>query len=72
MTQGEMILDYLKKHDSITPYDAIAKLGITKLATRISELRLEEGWEFDIEMETSENRFGKPVRYARYSNPRRK
>ena len=39
MTQHERILDYMDRFGSITPMDAIFDLGITKLATRIGELR---------------------------------
>lgn len=39
MTQHNLILDYIKKHKTITPFEAYDKLGCTKLATRISELR---------------------------------
>lgn len=39
MTQHNLILDYIKKHRTITTFEAYDKLGCTKLATRISELR---------------------------------
>ena len=39
MTQRELILNYIKDFGSITPLEAFADLGITKLATRISEMR---------------------------------
>ena len=38
MTQHEKILNYIEQHGSITPMDAFSQLGITKLATRVSEL----------------------------------
>lgn len=67
MTQKEEILQYLKDHGSITPMDAFYDLGITKLATRISEMR-REGIEFDIKMEKHRNKYNtRTVRYARYS-----
>lgn len=65
MTQREQILLYIKTYGSITPMDAF-ELGITKLATRVSEMR-RDGIEFNIEMETGLNRLKKPMRYARYS-----
>ena len=67
-TQRQLILRYIEDNGSITPMEAIAEFGITKLATRISEMR-KDGMEFDIEMIDSVNRYGKPVRYARYSFP---
>lgn len=65
MTQQDLILDYIHKHKSITPFEAFEKLGITKLATRISELRskgidVKDVWEEDT------NRFGDEVKYKRY------
>ena len=71
MTQKEQILDYLERFKTITPMEAFADLGITKLATRVSEMR-REGIEFNIESVTSKNRFGKPVRFAKYSLKERK
>lgn len=66
MTQREQIIDYLHQFGSITPMEAFADLGITKLATRISEMR-RDGKEFKKETVTSINRLGKKVHYAKYS-----
>ena len=66
MTQCEQIIDYLHKFGSITPMEAFADLGITKLATRVSEMR-KDGREFKIETVKDINRFGKTVHYAKYS-----
>lgn len=65
-TQRELVLEYITRFGSITPMQAFADLGITKLATRISEMR-KDGMEFKIETEKSKNRFGKTVHYAKYS-----
>lgn len=67
MNQREQILDYLKRFETITPMQAYSDLGITKLATRISEMRRRDGVEFNIEMIKGKNRFGRPMRYAKYS-----
>ena len=66
MTQREAILQYIEDFGSITPMQAFSDLGITKLATRISEMR-KDGMEFKIEMVSSRNRYGKSVNYAKYS-----
>lgn len=66
MTQREAIINYITEFGSITPMEAFADLGITKLATRISEMR-KDGMEFKIEMISSKNRYKKTVHYARYS-----
>jgi len=65
MTQPQRIVKYLKRHKWITPMEAFSELGITKLATRVSEMR-RDGYEFEIEMVTKKNRYGEPVRFARY------
>lgn len=65
MTQYEQIIRYLKKNNSITPMDAFHDLGITKLATRISEMR-KIGYKFSDEWVEGVNRFGVEVRYKRY------
>lgn len=66
MTQYESILQYMKDFGSITPMEAFSDLGITKLATRISEMR-KDGMEFRKEPMKTKNRYGKPVRFMRYS-----
>ena len=66
MTQSERIIAYIKEYGSITPYEAFADLGITKLATRISEMTA-QGMEFDKVVETSNNRYVQNVHYMRYS-----
>lgn len=69
MTQKEMVLQYIADFGSITPMQAFGDLGITKLATVVSNLRLKDGVQFKIQMEKGKNRYGKPTRYARYSFP---
>ena len=68
MTQKEMVLQYIADFGSITPIEAFSDLGITKLATRISEMR-KDGMQFKIQIVKGRNRYGKPTRYARYSFP---
>ena len=71
MTQCERVLAYLKDHDSISPMEAFSTLGITKLATRVSELQ-KDGYTFKKEWCDTKNRFGEPVRYMVYSQPKKK
>lgn len=66
MTQREQILQYINDFGSITPMEAFSDLGITKLATRISEMR-KDGMRFKIETVHGKNRYGKPTHYAKYS-----
>lgn len=67
MNQKEQVLDYLSRHESITPMDAFSKLGITKLATVVSDLRRNDGMEFIITRENAVNRNGNTTSYCRYS-----
>lgn len=71
MTQHDLILNYLKKFRTITPYEAFKDLGITKLASRISEMK-QEGYQFADVWVEDVNRFGENVRHKRYSLIRRK
>lgn len=59
------ILCYIYEFGSISPMEAFSDLGVTKLSTRISEMR-SMGICFDQAFEGSKNRFGKNVRYMRY------
>jgi len=65
MTQGERIIEYIRKFGSITSYDAYSDLGVTQFSTRVSELK-EQGYEFKTEWESKENRYGEPVTFKRY------
>lgn len=66
MTQKEEILQYIKDNGSITPMDAFYNLGITKLATRVGEMR-RKGIKFEIVIEKRRNKYNtRTVRYARY------
>ena len=67
MTQCERIVDYIKRFGSISPLEAFRDLGVTKLATRISEMKRNEGIQFKQVYEKSKNRFGEDVHYMRYS-----
>ena len=66
MNQWEKIIQYINDFGSISPMEAFSDLGITKLATRISEMR-KDGIEFEQKWECSKNRYVQPVRYMRYS-----
>lgn len=71
MTQCERVLAYLKTHDSISPMEAFSELGITKLATRVSELA-KDGYVFQKDWSHDKNRFGERVSYMVYSKPRKR
>lgn len=65
MTQCERIIEYIETFGSISPLEAFRDLGITKLATRISEMR-KDGMIFNQEYMKSKNRFGETVYFMRY------
>ena len=65
MTQTEKILRHLEEHGSITPLDALQEYGIMRLASRICDIK-RAGVAVEKEIETAKNRYGEPVRYARY------
>lgn len=48
-TQNSMVLQYLVRHGSITPKDAMA-FGVMRLAARILELETEHGVRCEVEM----------------------
>lgn len=65
MTQCEKILQYIKENGSITQMDALREFGCMRLASRISTLK-NIGYKIVANFETSKNRYGDTVRYARY------
>ena len=66
MTQKELILKYLEDFGTITPLEAFADLGITRLAARISDIK-KDGIDIKVESVKSINRYGKATTYAKYS-----
>ena len=66
MTQCEKIINYIAEHGSITPLDALREFGCMRLASRITDLK-SEGYKFNATIETSKNKYGDVIRYARYS-----
>jgi len=65
INQRQKVLNYIKKWGSITSYQAYIDLGVTQLATRISELK-EQGYEFADEWITKKNRDGESVSFKKY------
>jgi 3'-phosphoadenosine 5'-phosphosulfate sulfotransferase len=66
MTQREAIIDYINQFGSITPMEAFADLGITKLATRVSEMK-NDGITLKHESIKCKTRLGRTTHYTRYS-----
>ena len=65
MTQNEMIINHLREYGSITQHEALRDYGCMRLASRISDIR-KTGIKIIRLTETSRNRYGQKIRYARY------
>ena len=65
MAQTQEIKEYMQEYGSITPLDALREFGCMRLAARINDLE-RQGTAITHEMETSLNRKGQKVHYARY------
>ena len=64
--QCKRIMDFVDKHGSINPLQALKGLGVMRLAARISDLE-KAGAKFDHKLVQSKNQFGEPVRYMVYT-----
>lgn len=64
-SQCKMIMEHLAKHKTITTMEAYELYGITRLPSRIFDLR-ESGHKIGMVWETGVNRWGKPVTYGKY------
>lgn len=64
-THHQRIFDYMERFGSISPMEAFADLGETKLSTRIGEMK-RRGIEIEGREEVGKNRFGQECRYMRY------
>lgn len=65
-SQCDRIIRYIADFGSITPMEAFVDLGITKLATRIGELK-RKGYEFQQDYMTAHNRYGEKTRFMKYA-----
>lgn len=66
MTQTQRILRYMTECGSITPLDAIREFSCYRLAARIGDLK-RMGYDIVSRKETSRNKYGERVSYARYT-----
>jgi hypothetical protein len=65
MTQCERILEYIKRHGSITTRDAVIDLGIASLSRRICDMQ-SRGIKIIKVQVCGENRYGEMTHYTRY------
>jgi len=66
MSQTKDVLDYINQFGSISQLEAFRDLAIFRLGARCYDLK-QLGYDITSTMETSTNRFGKRVSFARYS-----
>lgn len=66
VTHRDRIKQYLFDNKSITSWEAIKEFGITRLSAVIYDLRYKEGLNIETKYESSKNRYGDSVSYARY------
>lgn len=65
MTQNPMIIEYMMKHGSITPIEAMMEIGCMRLASRISEIE-KMGYVIGREWIKVKNRFGEMITVKKY------
>ena len=63
--QCELILQYLNDFGSITTFESYTELGITRLASRIVDLK-HKGYKFEEEWVSKKNRYGKMISFKKY------
>ena len=66
LTHCAMILQFMRDYGSITPAQAIEEIGCYRLGARIFDLR-KAGHKIKTDAVERKNRYGKTVRFARYS-----
>ena len=67
MTQKTAVMEYLRTHDSITPMEAFSELGVTKLATIVSDLIRHDNAKIIKRSVKIKNRYGRPCHFMQYS-----
>ena len=65
-TQNVKIIDYMRKHGSITALEAMEELGVMRLASRINDIK-KAGYSIKRVVVEGTNRDGGTVRYCKYS-----
>ena len=65
-SQCDKIIAHIKEHGSITPLEALREFGCMRLASRMSDLK-RRGYSVKSVMESSKNKKGETVSYARYT-----
>lgn len=67
ITLYDRVENYLKENGSITSWEAIKEFGATRLSAIIYVLRNEREMNIETIYETSKNRYGDKITYAKYT-----
>lgn len=67
ITLYDRVENYLKENGSITSWQAIKEFGATRLSAIIYVLRNEREMNIETIYETSKNRYGDKITYAKYT-----
>lgn len=65
ITQTEAVKRYIKEHGSITAFEAMSRLGIMRLASRIADLKA-QGYNIKRELVRTKTRDGNSTYIAKY------
>lgn len=65
VTQHERIYNYMKDFGTITPFQAFSDLGVTKLSTRIGEMK-RKGIAIEQDSISVKNRYGDKTEVMQY------
>lgn len=65
MTQCERVLKYMDDFGTISTMQAFSDLGVTRLASRIHDLK-QMGYDIESETRYSKNRYGEKTHYSVY------
>lgn len=66
MRQVDRILRHIRDNGSITSWEAMQQYAVMRLASRICDIR-RMGIGIKSEIVTGKNRYGEPIKFARYS-----
>ena len=65
ITQCQRIIDYMKRFGSISTIEAFTDLSVTRLASRIHDLKA-QGYNIVSTVGTAKNRYGETVHFSIY------
>lgn len=66
MNQNELIINYIDRHGSITPKEAVNELDVWRLSSRMNEIKYKYGKKVKTTFIPFKKADGKKSRYAKY------